>query len=164
MPVTLEQRARDAARLESLIADSMTALAAKDLQAKAEALLALTDYQTTTTDVALIRRAEDARAAAANQLIDKGLRELSAIAARLDPLGTTLAECAKIARDGKANLLFPRVAAAADHRLQMVTELQKTADKLKQTVANVQELGDVPDAINAVMTALEQLKAKTPSA
>lgn len=164
MPLTLEQRARDAARLESLIADGIASLVAKDLQAKAKALLALTDYQTTTTDEALIRRAEDARAATANQLIDKGLRELGAIAARLDPLGATLAECAQIARDGKANLLFPRVAASADHMLQMVTELQETANQLKQTAANVQKLGDVPDAINAVKTALEQLKAKTPQA
>jgi hypothetical protein len=164
MPLTPEQRARDAARLESLIADSMAALAAKDLQAKADALIALTDYQATTTDIALIRRAEESRAAAANNLVDAGLTALRAIAARLDPLGATLAECALIARDGKANLLFPRVAASADHMLQVVTELQETADKLKETAGNAQKLGDVPDAIKAVKTALEQLKAKTPRA
>jgi hypothetical protein len=48
--------------------------------------------------------------------------------------------------------------------LQVVTELQETADKLKETAGNAQKLGDVPDAIKAVKTALEQLKAKTPRA
>jgi hypothetical protein len=73
-----------------------------------------------------------------------------------------LADAAAIAKSGKAELLFPRLAASAETMLQIVTELQKTADKLKETAANVQKLGDVPDAIKAVTTALEQLKAKTP--
>jgi hypothetical protein len=159
-PADMQQRARETALLEKLIADCTAALAGQDPQAKADALIALTDFQTLTTDPALIRRAEEVRAAAAQDTMTNALKKLAAIAARLDPLGATLADCAKIAKDGKANLLFPRVAASAEHMLQITRELQKTAESLKTSLDNVNKLSDVPDAIQAVATALEQLKLK----
>lgn len=48
------------------------------------------------------------------------------------------------------------------YRRDPLLALQKAAEKLKETAANMQQLGNVPDAIEAVKTALDQLKAKTP--
>lgn len=164
MALTAEEKAVDTARLERLIMECMAALRGTDAQAKADALDALTDFQTSTTDMALIQRAASARAAGANQVMEAALKQLTTIVSGLDPLGSALADAAAIAKSGKAELLFPRLAASAETMLQLVTELKKTADTLKKTAANVKKLGDVPDAIDAVKTALDALKAKTPQA
>ena len=77
----------------------------------------------------------------------------------LAPLTNVFADAAAIAASGKKELLFPRLAATASTMLQVVTELKDAAEKVKAQVGNVNELGDVPLALETVQAALVKLQA-----
>lgn len=161
MPLTpQEQRTVDAAKLDQLIASLMEALRGGNAAAKEAALIALADFRTATLDDQLADRAGAARVAGSSKIIADALEKRAQVAKSLAPLGEVFADAARIGASGKKELLFPRLAASASTMLEMVQQLQATADKVKQGLANVNELGDVPDALNTVQSALETLKQR----
>ncbi len=165
MPLTpAEKIMNETARLEELIAALMVTMRGNDNVKKRAALNALTDFGTETLDPALRERADDARAAGANTLMAAGLRELADITTRLSPLGATFEQATHIAVTGKKDLLFPRLAASASTMLQVVTELEAATKAVKNQVGNVNELGDVPAAIENVKSALETLRTRVKQA
>jgi hypothetical protein len=155
-----ERRAADNAELERLIAALMSALRGADASAKGAALTALTDFRTQTLFPELRDRAAEARAAGANALMDEALKELAAVAGRLNPLAAAFADAATIAASGKKELLFPRIAASAGTALEIVAEMEKTAEAVKAKLRDVRELGDLPAALKDARVALKALKDK----
>jgi hypothetical protein len=165
MPLTVEEmRMADTARLEKLVADIMVAKRSAVQTKIDDALDALNDFITDTPFIDLQKSANDTLKAADVAQIEVALGELAAIAAKLDPAGEAFKSAAKIAASGKAELLFPRLAATASQSLEIFTELQNAATKLSAIPANVNSLKDLPDAIIAVKTALVALQAKVRTA
>ena len=153
-----EQKSTDSAELEELIANLMMTLREDDSIAREEALDALIDFRSRTVVPELRQRAAEARAAGANALMAQGLTDLRAVATKLDPFASVFADAAAIAATGKKELLFPRLAATASTMLQVVTELKDAAAKVRAQVTGVDELGDVPGALDELQVALEKLQ------
>ena len=159
-----EMRIRDTAQLEGLIAEVMVAKRDGNNKEINDALDALNDFITKTPVIELQNRANDAVRAADADLINVALSELAEIAAKLNPTGEVFKSAAQIAASGKAELLFPRLAATAAHSLEIFSELQDAIDKLKAIPANINSFGNVPDALNKVKVALTELQDKVKNA
>lgn len=159
-----EMKIRDTAQLEGLIADVMVAKRSGDRDNIKAALDTLNDFITQTPFVELQSRANDAVSAADAALLNVALSELAEIAAKLDPTGEVFKSAAQIATSGKAELLFPRLAATASHSLEIFTELQDTISKLEAMPANVNSFKDVPRALVNVQDALTNLQEKVKQA
>jgi hypothetical protein len=136
----------------------MTTLRENDSAARGEALDALSDFRGRTMVVELRDRAAEARLVASNALMAQGLGELRAVAAKLSPFTNVFTDAASIAATGKKELLFPRLAATAGTMLQLVTDLKDAASAVKAKVKSVDELGDVPGALDQLQVALEKLQ------
>jgi hypothetical protein len=159
-----QERIVESAKLDQLIAGAILALRGGNDAARQAALIALADFRTATLDLELRDRASAARAAAADTMINDALKLRANVAQNLTPLGEVFDAVALIAASGKKHLLFPRLAASASILLETVQQLQATVEKVRHQLAAVEidDLGDVQDAITADRTALEQLNSKIP--
>ena len=84
--------------------------------------------------------------------------DLSEIVAKLSPAGQIFKDAAQIANTGKKELLFPRLAATTAQALEQFTALKTALDSVAESVDDIGELGDIPDAAKNVLDALKTLK------
>lgn len=157
---TDEMRMADTARLEKLIADIMVTKRG-GVQDKIDGVLdALNAFITKTPFLELQKQARDTLQAADISQIEVSLGELAELAGNLVPAGEAFKSAAKIAASGKAELLFPRLAATASQSMEIFTEFQAAVVKLSAIPENVNSLKDVPAAISGVKKALADLQDK----
>ena len=151
-----ELKAKDAARLESLIAQLMAARRTGNPDDLQGALGAIGIFRTTFAD--LRRRAERARMDATEAISSTALAKLADIADGLSSAGAGFKAAAMIAENGQKDLLFPTLAGTAARGLELATQLKAAVEAVKANVANVSELGDVPAAVNGLLAAFNSLK------
>lgn len=161
MALTAEERKRvEAADLEKLIAGLMKAMREQDHPARDAALDALNAFRTTSTDPDLGVAALNAANSASGIALTQGLAKLRKIAGEMSPLTDVFADAANIAKNGKKELFVPRLAATAATMLETATAIKEAAEKVKTQVGSVDELGDVPDALDKVLAALQTLQSE----
>lgn len=161
---TDEMMTLDAAKLERLVSELMAATRAGDPGAFDTASQALVDFRARTPFPDLKTEAARAREAAAAQLSSVALAELAKIADRMTSAGAGFKAAAMVAENGKKELLFPTLAATAARGLELFKQFKEALEKVEQTVGGVDELGDVPGAIEDVLAAFEGLKSKVDAA
>ena len=158
-----ERKSVETAELEKLTADLMKAMRENNSPGRQAALDALLQFSTRATDPELAQGALDTGDAVAGALMKEGLAKLRKIAGEMAPLTAVFADAANIAKTGKKELFIPRLAATAATLLETVTAIKEAADKVKTEVDSIDELGDVPDALDKVVAALENLQNKATS-
>ena len=161
MALTKEQvRLQQASTLRALIARLIAAKEGDDLDELASALQAMVDFQAGTPFEALQAEAAQARNDAAEEIAAEALEALARTADRVRGAAADFKTAATIAEKGEKNLLFPALATAAAQGLELMKQFQAAIEAVQQNIANVDELGDVPDAVKGVFSAFEALKDK----
>lgn len=159
MPLTVDElRTQHAAILERLVAQLMAAVRSGDEDEREAALDALVDFGAMTSFPTLQLEAAKARDAAAAQLAEVALEELSKISDQATAAGAGFKAATMIAESGKKELLFPALAATTARSLQLIAQFQTAIESVKENVDDMDELGDVPDALSAVLEAVTKLK------
>ena len=161
---TDELRTLHAARLEQLVSELMAATRDGDPGAFDKASEALVDFRASVPFPDLKTEAANAREAAAAELSSVALAELAKIADRMTAAGAGFKAAAMVAENGKKELLFPTLAATASRGLELFKQFREALDKVGETAGGVDELGDVPAAIEQVLAAFDNLKSKLEAA
>lgn len=149
---------RDKARLELLISELMEVVHGNAGGSPSEQLDRLTAFMSKTTFEDLQEQASKAHDAASSDSIEQAQADLSKIVAKLSPAGQIFKDAAQIAKSGKKELLFPRLAATTAQALEQFSALKKAIDSVAESVDDIEELGDIPDAAKNVLDALKTLK------
>lgn len=158
MPLTVDElRVKQAADLQRLIARLMSARRPDGPGRLDQALEDLVNFGARTPFQALQMAAERARSAAAGEIAAVALEELAAVADRATGAGAGFKAAAMVAESGKAELLFPALAGAAAHSVEVMKRFQDAIDAVRDTVNDVDELGDVPAALDDTLAALQGL-------
>jgi len=155
-----ELRARDAAKLERLVAQLMAARRSDNTGKLDRALDALVDFRSRTPFPELQNQATGARSAATEGVMRDALEGLADIAERASAAGAGFKAAAMIAESGKKELLFPTLAATAARGLELVKQFKDAVEAVKANIHDVGELGDVPQAVDGVLDAFNSLKEK----
>ena len=156
MSLTNRQRKAQArAELEALTANLMSARRREDAAAVEAARQALITFNTPFPD--LNREAEDAVAAAILVNLNDALDDLAIIAARLGPFGDVLKTAQEVARQGKKELLIPRLAASAAQALELFTVLRQAADTISEQLDAAGEANDLAGVESALGNVLDEL-------
>jgi hypothetical protein len=157
-----------AAELQAIIARAEAAKRAGDDEARNDALTELNDFRTTPfADLRAL--AKEAHTALNDADRVAALNALGSVAARLEPTIALLDAAAATAAAGKDKLLFPKAAQKAEAALDKVVKLKQEFEVLKQTlkdeaqkagaaVEGIQELKDIPEALDKLKAALQKLK------
>lgn len=153
-----ELKLRDRARLELLISEVMEVVHGGAGGSPSDQLERLSAFKSETTFEDLQEQASKARDAASNDSIEIAQADLSEIVAKLSPAGQIFKDAAQIARTGKKELLFPRLAATTAQALEHFAALKTAIDRVAESLDDVGELGDVPNAAKNVLDALKSLK------
>ncbi len=161
MALTVDElRTRDAARLEELVSRLMAARRAEDQSEFDQASETIIDFRSRTPFPELKLEAAKAREAASAEISKIALEELAKIADKMTAAGAGFKAAAMVAENGKKDLLFPTLAATAARGLELFKEFQEAVEAVKNNVESIEELGDVPKAIESVLEAFDGLKDK----
>lgn len=165
MALTVDElRTREAAQLEELVAGVMAARRAGDRATLDGALAALVDFKARTPFPDLQAEAEMARSAAVAELSAVALEELARIADRATAAGSGFKVATMIAESGKKDLLFPALAATAARGVELLDQFRDAIATVRESLDDIDELGDVPNAVEAVREAFRELQAAVRSA
>jgi len=160
MSLTVDElRIQQAATLELRVAELMAAVRTGDAPTIDPALEALVDFSAQTPFPALQTEALAARNAASAGLADVALEELAKIADRTTEAGAGFKAAAMIAETGKAELLFPTLAATTARGLELIKQFQVAIEAVEAGVESVDGIGDVADAVDTIRGTLESLKS-----
>lgn len=165
MALTVDElRTQHAAILELRVAQLMAAKRSGDSDELDAALDSLVDFRAMTPFPGLQLEAAKARDAASSEIAEVALEELAKISDQATAAGAGFKAAAMIAESGKKELLFPALAATAARGLELIRQFQAAIDSVKENVDDVEELGDVPDALKGVVDAVTELKKKIEAA
>lgn len=156
------------AQLRELVARAKKALEDGQQEALDAALDELRKFARNTLDSKLRAAANEAHDAVNNANMAAGIDALSKIADRLKvEAAPVLDQAAAGAAHAKENLFFPKLAKSAQKALDKVVQVQKDlegikkeADQLRQQIGEVDELAELPAALDSVTALLEKLKKK----
>ena len=159
MPLTVDElRIQQAATLELRVAELMAATRTGEAKAIDRALEAMVDFSARTPFPALQAEALNARNAASGGIAAVALEELAKIADRATEAGAGFKAAAMIAETGKAELLFPTLAATTARGLELIKQFEVAIDAVRAGVEAVDGIGDVGDAVETLRAALESLQ------
>lgn len=164
MPTQAALQARDAAKLEALISQLMTAVRTENTSQLDRVLDAMVDFSARTPFPELQIQAAKAQSAASKTIVEEALLELAEIADGLTAAGAGFKAAAMIAENGKEELLFPALAGAAERGLELVKEFQNAVQAVRENVGDTDNLHKITQALEELLKAFNSLKKKVGAA
>ena len=151
-----KQKLEQQAVLAQIIADGIRC---KDGEVDCEEVLTRCETFATNTGYDDLRdQALAAREGLYDDLADSAIDSMRQVLAEMNDSVSVLKSAREIAKSGKSELFFPRLATTTTQMLDTMTALNKALEQLKQQTSDVDTAGDVAKAVKGVVETLKTLR------